>query len=68
MDICNHEAIPVHEVHIEPNSQSPSESSVKDDDEESRFSEHEFETEEYVMSQEVVKVEEVEEVTGNIAI
>lgn len=59
MDICAHDVIPVDEVYIESNSQSPSESSSKDDDEESRVSGNEIETEEYAMSQEVEEVEEV---------
>ncbi|KAL7918925.1 hypothetical protein ACQKWADRAFT_330145 [Trichoderma austrokoningii] len=56
MDICDHDAVPV-DVHIESNSQSSSESSARND-EESRVSGDEIETDEYVMSQ----VEEVEEI------
>ncbi|KAM0510809.1 hypothetical protein ACHAPE_010513 [Trichoderma viride] len=56
---CAHDAIPVDEIYIEANSQSPPESSVKDDDEESRVSGDEIETEEYAMSQEAEDVEEV---------
>lgn len=62
MDVYAHDAIPVDEVYFESNSQSPSEISVKDDDEESRVSGDEIETEEYVMSQEVEEIEEGEEV------
>ncbi|PON26328.1 hypothetical protein TGAM01_v204804 [Trichoderma gamsii] len=62
MDVCAHDAIPVDEVYFESNSQSPSEFSVKDDDEESRVSGDKIETEEYVMSQEVEEMEEGEEV------
>jgi hypothetical protein len=62
MDISDHDIVSIDEVHLESNSQSSSESSVKDDDEESRVSGDEIETEEYVMSQEVQEVEEVPEV------
>ncbi|KAM0476708.1 hypothetical protein ACHAPX_006129 [Trichoderma viride] len=61
MDVCAHDTIPLDESYLESNSQSPSESSVKDDDEESRVSRDEIETEEYAMSQEVEDVEEVPE-------
>lgn len=61
MDVCAHDTIPLDEIYLESNSQSPSESSVKDDDEESRVSRDEIETEEYAMSQEVEDVEKVPE-------
>ncbi|KAK1242587.1 hypothetical protein MKX08_005399 [Trichoderma sp. CBMAI-0020] len=53
MDVCEHDAIPIDQVYIESNPRSPSESSVKDDGEESRISGDDAETEEYIMSQEV---------------
>lgn len=61
MDIYNHNAVPVDKVHVESDSQALSDSSVNDEDKESRFSEQEIETEEYAMSQEVEQVEQVPE-------
>lgn len=62
MDVYDYDAISVDEVYIESNSQSPSEPSIKDDDEESRVLEDDIETEEYGMSQEAEEVEEFEEI------
>ncbi|KAM0464832.1 hypothetical protein ACHAPV_002672 [Trichoderma viride] len=59
MDVCDQDVIPVDEFYIESTAQSPSESSVKDDGEESRVSGDEIETEEFVMSQEVEEVNEL---------
>lgn len=62
MDVCDHDAISVDEVYIESNSRSPSEPSIKDDDEESHVLQDDIETEEYVMSQEAEEVEEFKEI------
>jgi dTDP-glucose pyrophosphorylase len=62
MDVCDHDTISVDEVHIETNSRSPSEPSIKDDDEENHVLGDDIETEEYVMSQEAEEVQEIEEI------